>query len=273
MGFYDFFVNWFHHYEKSNGDDSLLVVIAEDSQVYRKLTSDDLLHAQRNIEIVLGDGSEGQSTAAEGFGTEGYRVLVSGRATHLLNVLCGLEHAGHNRPSILDRLTFRQHAITTAKEHDWIVIYTDIDALWLRNPIPIVLSALYSPDERTPQYDILAAVDEHQNTLGFEMYFCTGFLVIADSPASVVFLSRWEEELKVKPTFNQPVFNTLLQQQQQEQQEQLTPLPPFLLAYAGLSETQFVSGKFWETADPNDKNIVVLHNNFVEGAAEKRMRF
>jgi hypothetical protein len=141
MGFYDFFVNWFQHYEKSN-DDSLLVVIAEDSQVYHKLTSDDLL-AHRNIEIVLGDGSEAQSTAAEGFGTEGYRVLVSGRATHLLNVLCGLEQANHNRPSMLDRLMWTQHDTTTATtEHKWIVIYTDIDELWLQNPIPIILSAL-----------------------------------------------------------------------------------------------------------------------------------
>ncbi|KAL7475302.1 hypothetical protein ACHAW6_001224 [Cyclotella cf. meneghiniana] len=272
MGFYDFFVNWFRHFQTSSGD-VLLVVVAEDSRVYQKLTSDDLLFpqgrsdARSNIEVVLGGGSEGQSTAAEEFGTEGYRLLVSGRATHLLNVLCGLELNHHDQPSMLSSRLWGRHATAA---HDWVLIYTDIDALWLRNPIPIVLSALYGPTKRTFQYDILAAIDERNNTMGYNTYYCTGFLVIADSPASIAFLSGWEEALRAEPTFNQPIFNMLLPQQQEQQEE---PLPLPLLAYAGLSETQFVSGKFWDVADPTDENIVVLHNNFVEGKDAKRTRF
>jgi hypothetical protein len=59
---------------------------------------------------------------------------------------------------------------------------------------------------------------------------------------------------------------------QQEQQQQLKSKTS-LLKFVGLSETQFVSGKYWKNANPNDEKIAVLHNNFIKGAEEKRRRF
>jgi hypothetical protein len=58
MAYYSFFVNWYHHYDDavlgaSASHKPLLVVVAKDKEVNKKLQSDPLLK-DKNAEIVLG---------------------------------------------------------------------------------------------------------------------------------------------------------------------------------------------------------------------------
>ena len=257
MGFYDFFLNWYHYYNQSihlhpnNGTDEklsssenqLLVVIAEDNEVYSSLHSLSLV----NIEIIRGRAALTGNSDAEDYDSAGYKSLVSGRATHLLNLICGLM------------------AVSTQEENSLIVVYSDIDTVWLRNPLTIIDTELFPPQQPTLQYDILAAVDDHDFE-SFANYFCTGLLAIASTTASISFLLRWEEKLKSNPQLNQPIFNRLLQVDEQHS-----------IRFAGLDEILFPPGRLFFDGQKSKTELleqtVVVHNNYIIGSDNKKRRF
>ncbi|KAL3787910.1 hypothetical protein HJC23_000152 [Cyclotella cryptica] len=284
MGFYDFFINWYLHYDRvissslrqaryENGlgntqknnrkDDSthvpFLVVIAEDNEIYDELLSLSKEHA--DIAVVLGARtmSQDSKSSASSYNSTTYKLLVSGRATHLLNLVCGLPQYDTSASALDDW-------------KKWIVVYSDIDTAWLQNPLPFVASKLFEvdiasiirssrPQQLRPKYDILAPLDSKSK-------YCTGFLVIACNPASIIFLSRWEEKLLLNPQLNQPIFNLLLRTRHSDYKS---------LRHESLSEVEFPSGKLFFDEDRNQTEgrgqTVVVHNNFIIGHDEKKKRF
>lgn len=126
--------------------------------------------------------------------------------------------------------------------------------------------------EQQPKYDILAAVDDHDYG-GVSTYYCTGFLVMAHTHATISFLSYWEKELQANPQLNQPIFNTILQ------------LSPELaeVRHRGLDETRFPPGRLYfdkwmkeggKSEQRNKKEaIIVVHNNYIIGHDAKKKRF
>lgn len=248
MGFYDFFLNWYHYYHLSDlqsnntgnaQSKALLVVIAEDDEVYIQLTK----LQWNDVQIIRGHNVKESNSLAEDYDSVGYKSLVSGRASHLLDLLCGLQ-----------------------KRTGLIVVYTDIDTVWLRNPLPIIRNKLFDTQQHQPHYDILAAVDDHDFG-GVETYYCTGFLVFTTTPATFRFLSQWEDELKTNPQLNQPIFNSLLKSD--------TSLS-IQVRNAGLDEAQFPPGRLF--FDNHDKvtalqQTVVVHNNYIIGRENKKKRF
>jgi len=252
MGFYDFFLNWFHYYNASLHNNSIrgiwLAVIAEDNEVYQNMQ---LLNLDNFA--VISSAVKQDVGSAEDYDSVGYKSLVSGRANHLLNLICGLN--GH-------ATTTEQPSIDLNDR--WITIYSDIDTVWLKNPIPIIQANLLG-ENQSLQYDILAGVDDH-NFEGYENYYCTGLLVLTNTPQSILFLSRWEEKLKTNPQLNQPVFNHLLQREDQ-----------FSLLYTGLDEILFPPGRtFFDGSTSKDdllSQTVVVHNNYIIGRDSKKKRF
>lgn len=245
MAYYDFFVNWYHHYDdavvrgSASSHSPLVVVVAEEKEVYEKLRTDPLLK-DTNTEIVLGVYAASLSSKFLDFNSNEYKSMVSSRATHLLNILCGLNALSDHGAS-------------------WNLVYSDIDTVWLKDPLPIIEATLFDDDDHSnPKYDILAAEDNPE-MFGFAPYYCTGFLVITSTPASMHLISSWEEELLSNTQVNQPVFNKLVVEQKTS------------LKYAGLSEFEFVPGRNFFQHDKN--RIVVLHNNFVTGQEMKQKRF
>jgi hypothetical protein len=250
MGFYDFFLNWHHHYTKLNLEDNatpnrnyttLLVVIAEDTEIYNKLLS----YPFNNTEIILGANSV--SYAAD-YDSVAYKSLVSERASHLLNLICGFQPSARNKTDW----------------NGWIVVYSDIDTVWLQDPIPIIDTTLFRTDggnlQKIPKYDILASIDDHTAT--HPNYYCTGFLIVASTAHSINFLSQWEQELK-SPRLNQPIFNKLIHEQSTT------------IRHGFLAEEKFPSGKlfFNTTKRETMEEMVVVHNNYIVGREKKRRRF
>jgi hypothetical protein len=246
------------------------VVIAEDNEIYDKLLSLPLSKEHDNISIFLGAHATRQYSKNEAadYDSPNYKSLVSDRATHLLNLVCGLpgEDQFINNVSSLDEW------------NKWIVIYSDIDTVWLKNPIPIIQSSLFEsanasklrspvPQQLWPKYDILASVDD-RNYSNFETYYCTGFLVIACTPSSIVFLSRWENKLLLNPQLNQPIFNSLLQTQHSNYTQP---------RHGQLSEVEFPPGRLFFNGVRNRMEVreqtVVVHNNYIVGHDSKKKRF
>ena len=252
MGFYDFFLNWFHYYYTSlhnnTNDQICLVVIAEDNEIYQKMQLLNLENA-----AIISSATKQSVGSPEDYDSVGYKSLVSGRASHLLNLICGLNgHATTSEQSDIDW------------ETRWIIIYSDIDTVWLKNPIPIIQANLLG-ENQSLQYHLLAGVDDHDFE-GYENYYCTGLLVFTNTAQSILFLSRWEEKLNTNPQLNQPIFNQLLQRDEQ-----------FSLLYMGLNETLFPPGRtfFYGSTSKDDllSQTVVVHNNYIIGRDSKKKRF
>jgi hypothetical protein len=151
-------------------------------------------------------------------------------------------------------------------KRDIVIVYSDVDTVWVRDPFPSI-QTLMGGDE---SYDILAAVDDHDYWC-VKDYYCTGFIVIAQSSASISFLSHWEKELKYAPQLNQPIFNTVLR----------SPMLPEI-RHGGLGEIEFPPGRLYfdrwakeggELERQNKDRSLVVHNNYIVGHDAKKKRF
>lgn len=271
-GYFDFFLNWHHHYQiirqasyegaslSTENEKTRLIIIAEDNRVYGKLHALPQLQKSDATTIILGGGKDSTnnvSQSAEDYDSDGYKSLVSGRATHLLNLLC----------------TFNAEANDASNEiahGDWVLLYSDVDTVWLRDPIQIVRAQLFNESKcQGPTFDVLASNDSQNVTI--DAHYCTGFLVVSPTPSSVVFLSQWENELRANPQLNQPIFNHLL-----------WTIKTVPMRHHRLDEDQFPNGLFffdiWSENGKRDemlrqKTIAVVHNNFVIGHSAKKRRF
>ena len=101
-GYFDFFQNWLHFYQKLNLNYSL-IVMAEDNVVFFKLK-------QLNVNSFtkIQRGLNNSSEAAVKYGSKGFDELTSSRPTYILQYL----QKGTN------------------------VLYADTDSVWLRDPFP-----------------------------------------------------------------------------------------------------------------------------------------
>ena len=273
-GYFDFFINWHHYYKHTTSpyNNNLLIVIAEDSLIYTKLKAmfdhnDDSM--TRNTIVLPGfaitttttnHSSMMHNSNAEDYDSVNYKSLVSTRATHLLNLICSL-----------DTTTTTATAATTATndKKDVVIIYSDVDTVLVKDPFPYIHNMLSSSSSSSTQYDILAAIDDH-NYGGVSDYYCTGFIVIAQTYASISFLAQWEQELISKPQLNQPIFNTILRS---------TKIP---IRHGGLDENKFAPGRLYfnvwvnegETGEKTKKEkTIFVHNNYIVGHDAKRKRF
>jgi hypothetical protein len=279
-GYWDFFLNWFHHFivlmAKNILEQPVLIVIAEDSIIYDKLKSY-LASETRNTIVLPGyDDAFNSVSMAENYDSVAYKKLVSSRATHLLNLICSLRGQGGGVNS--------DHGETGEEEStkdNIIIVYSDVDAVWVQNPFPYLRNELFGSEvandnntidmnkQRQPKYDILAAVDDH-NYHKVRDYYCTGFLAITPSYASISFLIDWEKELQSNHQLNQPIFNSLLRSS------------TYMIRHGGLGEIEFAPGRLYfdewvkegAVSERQKKNgTVVVHNNYIIGHDAKRGRF
>jgi len=283
-GFWDFFVNWQQYFiirvmSKSNNQ-PLLIIIAEDSSVYEKLKK--LTPQQKKTTVVLPGhdfANESVSDKAEDYDSQEYKSLVSSRATHLLNLMCSLE--GGESDSVTNETSSDEG--TKAKKENMVIVYSDTDTVWLKDPFPYIQSKMFGSNEndgtqtqQQSKYDLLVAVDDHNYNefdavVKFDDYYCTGYLAIAQTPASIEFLSHWEKELQANPQLNQPLFNSLLRSKE---------IPK--VRHGGLSETKFPPGRLYfdewvneggEEERRKKEETIVVHNNYIIGFDAKKQRF
>ena len=191
--------------------------------------------------------------------------LVSTRATHLLNLICSLRRSEEHLVGANEATIANEDA-----KKDIIIVYSDVDTVWVKDPLPYIQTAMMI-GESAP-YDLLAAVDD-QDYWCVKDYYCTGFLVIAQTSASISFLSHWEKELKHAPQLNQPIFNTVLRSPE---------LPK--IRHGGLGEVEFPPGRLYfdqwakeggggELERRKKAKTMVVHNNYIIGHDAKRKRF
>jgi rhamnogalacturonan II specific xylosyltransferase len=235
--FIDMFENWLHWYQLLELD-MPIILISEDQETFQKYESNSILDTRLSKFFVCQDNLTFDCDSKD------YRDLVSKRPSHILDVMCSREN----------------------------VIYTDVDTVWLQDPRPyfsgdhyLWLSLDFEPD----------LLDFDPALLSF-FEFCTGFMDMLPTNGTKSMLLAWESELVKKHQLNQPIFNHLLTQ--------------FKLSIGMLDRVRFPSGDIFfgernistsillpASRLPVNVNqtdhVVVVHNNFIQGHANKVQRF
>jgi uncharacterized protein (TIGR01627 family) len=133
------------------------------------------------------------------------------------------------------------------------VIYTDVDTVWKGNPLPYLV---WAGDTTDAVLEVDTAKFE-----GMSPYYCTGFMAFVSNERTIHLMEYWKKALQ-KAQLNQPIFNALLQKRSTVLHQ---PLP----------NVEFPSGQmFFSTMDNEQRSqSIVVHNNYIQGAKNKQIRF
>ena len=158
------------------------------------------------------------------------------------------------RPAII------QHML----ELGYNIIYTDLDAIWMKNPLPIIQEHLHSGTKR--ERHILAQKDDLQKDDNGQL--CTGFTVYRSHPATISLVSLWRRQLEAKPGLNQGIFNRLLRKIASNE-------PDIDVLAESLPVELFANGRlyFSKMTEGDRQKVVIAHNNFISGYDNKIARF
>ena len=226
------FQNFWSAFTKLNLANVRVSIVAEDSATLAYLSNKFADAADGPIvEIRRGTDLSGDNAindhAAQYYNSHLYRRLVSRRANYIRNELQAAP----------------------------MVIYSDIDSVWLKDP-----TAFLSEDD----VDMWGQKDDNGPS---GTYFCTGLIAFRQTKASLEFLEMWDEALLENPQLNQPIFNRLIGDH------------PDLLKTVTLPFSKFpngalcFSGTFRGEVMDNKEDVYIVHNNFIQGHKSKVDRF
>ncbi|KAL3940491.1 MAG: hypothetical protein SGBAC_004989 [Bacillariaceae sp.] len=259
-GFYDFFQNWYIHYQKLDLNLDL-VLFAEDSVAYERLSNAPFLNKNYATVVDATNSStlmpeklhssttatsstvESESEEDEIFDafTDRYNELISNRPTRLLQVLC----SGRN------------------------VLYIDTDTALRKSPLPEINKHYLKG------VDFSIAI-EHSTTTDYAHGFeaCTGFIAIKANSKTINFLSEWERKCRNEDEVavnDQKAFNLAYEAMWSNRRERGIVLP----RVEGLRSKLFPNGfQYFELYNEQQREKVVLaHANWIVGGDKKKQNF
>jgi len=233
-GFMDFFTNWWYHFERLDTK-SNLIIVAEDAEAFQLLKAMDLPGAA----VVQSDAT---GSGKFGYDSPEYNRLVSSRPSRVLSMLCSADMPSAN------------------------LIYADIDAVWLRDPLPYFQQALYGPDN----FDFAAQDDQPESPENY----CTGLIVMRRNDKMVHLMAQWEAMLAKFPNSpNQRLFwNTLESKAVQSLNINRGVLPISIFPPGDMYFEEGESSEHHWDQSMRD-HVAIAHNNWVIGHENKIARF
>jgi uncharacterized protein (TIGR01627 family) len=159
----------------------------------------------------------------------------------------------YNSKQYKELVSARATHILTKLKDGRNVIYTDVDTVWKGNPLPYLV---WVGDTADAVLEVDTAKYE-----GMSPYYCTGFMAFVSNERTIHLMEYWKKALQ-KPQLNQPIFNALLQKRSAVLHQ---PLP----------NVEFPSGQmfFSKMDDEQRSHSIVIHNNYIQGAKNKQLRF
>jgi hypothetical protein len=136
------------------------------------------------------------------------------------------------------------------------VIYTDVDVVWIRNPLPLLKQVL-------ERYEIAMQTEGVES---FPPQYCCGFMSLRNCEFVIKLLKQLEDLLGNEVTNDQFVFNDLIASSDN-----------LVYRIHGLSELLFANGLNNNKASDNDDVLVancrpiIFHSNWTIGLENKRL--
>jgi hypothetical protein len=257
-GYYDFFQNWYQHYQKLNLKLDI-VLFAEDQFVLKHLQNANLPPSvtivPTYLEKITGKNQDGPLSYE--YNTWKYVKLVGKRPSRMLDVLC----AGRN------------------------VLYVDADTVWKGNPLVHFHDDddddEYKNKNKTTAADIYMIVDHwiRDKRFAHGIQFCTGFLAVKANRKSLQLVSTWEMALTNRSgDMDQKVFNSVysdMYRYRAVEENNITGVTMVIPYVQPLPRKLFPNGKdyFSKPFTKEDRdNVVQVHANFIIGHDKKKDR-
>ena len=138
------------------------------------------------------------------------------------------------------------------------IIYTDIDAIWMKDPRPY-----FKGNDIDFWTQIDGVIEGSPYFEGFIPHICTGFLALKSTPKTLEMLLKWHEITS---------FDRLVYQEQNMLQKVAFELS---VNFGVLPVRFFPYGRAYFEAMPEKERseVVVIHNNFMIGKSKKIQRF
>ncbi|XP_071792415.1 uncharacterized protein [Asterias amurensis] len=176
-----------------------------------------------------------------------------GAGLHILKTNSGKTSSGRLQFDSEDYRKFvnkRPSYILSFLEKGYNVLFTDVDMFWLKDPFPF-----FDGD-----FDMALARDSSR-------YFCAGFVYYKSTKTTIKFLKVWIDFMKSDPklTPDQEVMSEFLNNKK---------VPGLKLKI--LSSDNFPNGALFfndKKQQTKNKDVVVVHNNFIKGHDVKIERF
>ncbi|XP_072173516.1 uncharacterized protein [Diadema setosum] len=224
----DMTCNWLESLKRCGLNDRVIIV-AEDEPTFRLLRN----QSDPNLQVWLpfGDRAElSNDTEFLHFGSDKYIRLVNRRPTYILYFL----------------------------DRKMDVLFTDVDTVWLKNPMSFLRN----------NFDLQLEMDQHDDGKDYKDIRCAGFVYYRASEATRGLVRRWIERVKLQPKVpDQILLNDVLSDSVSNESLNISILDPVYFP----NGNEFFN-QAWRNAHP-DIDPVVLHNNWIEGYDVKIQRF
>ena len=211
-----------------------VIIIAEDDRVLQRLKQDPHIPPNNHqftlerSQLTLTSAAGQHDTGAQTWDSANYKKMVSTRAALILEKL----------------------------QQGYHILYSDVDTVWRDNPVPYF--------DALGQFDMAAQTDDVPGEKTYPWY-CTGFMALRPTPATVEALKDWNTQLQT-PQLNQPIFNTVMKRQKRHHGLVVKELPHREFPHGGLY--------FRPTYTPAQRDqAVVVHNNYIVGHDAKKKRW
>jgi len=282
IGFYDFFLNWAAHFDRIEGLRGIeVIVVAEDDKVFEKLRDDPTIPStfrfeRSRLELEekpTNENNNGIAQTKDKTKSKGKTQNTGSNENERKDTDKALDYQS---PNYLKMVSTRADVIAKKLELGLNVLYSDMDTVWLSDPMPHIHAAFQSAHGNgNGGVDLVAQLDELP---GGEdptkvLYYCTGFMAIRSTPASLQLMKAWDQALQT-PQLNQPVFNDLLKKAAKRGRLRHAPLPMDRFPHGGRYFTEINYKNFTSHRNKACNNMtVVVHNNYIVGHENKRQRF
>lgn len=242
-GFFDMWMNWLIFFEKLAIPNLPVYLFAEDEVTYDRCleqvkeaaganTNDSEYRADLTClpwDYVFLQEAEKEIGAA-GYRDQAYKKMMA------------------HRPAIIER----------ELESGRSVLFSDVDVIWKKNPLPYLRSQFHS--ETRGDVHILAQHDGK--------WLCPGFMMYRSFPETLAFVSLWRKSLEGRENQNQPAFNSLIKKAENHE------IDINIVAEALPSELFPNGNDYFRTMTEEEREqVIAAHNNMVVGYAKKVRRF
>jgi len=272
-GFYNMFLNWLLLFERLQISNLPVYLFAEDEQTHNLCNETQIQHT--NLTCLSWDFAFPNIQATDKIGA---------------NAWTSKEYA--------TMMTHRPVVVQRVLKLGYNVIFSDVDVIWKRDPMPYIKTALYTHGEIYPGYYTYADSDDYIETVqekemihllaqdDYTEGLCPGFMIFMSCPATNALVNKWKEELEINPGRNQPAFNKVFKIAALEGIEIPLISSASSLAHNDsngmekrrvyfrakvLPNNLFINGPAYSSTTNRSiqENTVVIHNNGINGYENK----
>ncbi|KAL7455104.1 hypothetical protein ACHAXS_000349 [Conticribra weissflogii] len=260
-GFYDMWENWLAFFAKLEIPNLPVHLFAED-----KITFERCLEQLKRIK-------NGNITKYKAFGDNKSKYVVdlsclSWETVFSLPSKKKIGAASYSSNQYAEMMSHRPFIIQKELEKGFVVIFSDLDAIWVKSPLPYIEEDFKTiPENDNEMIEIWAQLDPSKSKKFANL--CPGFMVYRPTSKVSKLVEKWGNLTTQgeKLERNQKAFNQLIWHPEEYNMPKIVT--------KSLPMNLFVNGALYFTkmTDEERKKAVVVHNNCIKGYDKKIDRF